>query len=307
MDATHLISLALGSSWASGINLYAALVTFGLLGVTGALHLPPGWELLMNPLVIAASGLMYMVEFTADKVPGGDSVWDAIHTFIRIPAGAVLAFSSVYHVDPALAMAAGIVGGTVSAANHSTKAGLRLAINTSPEPFSNWAMSVTEDGLVFSGVLISAFHPAVFIFLAVTWLLLLIWILPKIWRFVGTVFRKAKSLVKNGVVKTPADTAHGKPVNAVPKSNFVPLVQKEIRRTPAVHANESVGPLTVQVMLDNKWHDLESYSDGMSQFDMSVIADKLISSGRTKRIRFVHSIKDNVTNTVGYKVVFSKS
>ena len=141
----QVIALTMGAAWASGINLYAAILVLGLMGATGNMTLPADLQILANPLVIGAAGLMYLVEFVADKVPGVDSGWDTVHTFIRIPAGAMLAAGAVGEVNPALTLAAIVVGGGLAAATHTTKAGSRVMINTSPEPVTNWAASLTED------------------------------------------------------------------------------------------------------------------------------------------------------------------
>ncbi|MEX0614318.1 MAG: DUF4126 domain-containing protein, partial [Methylophaga sp.] len=144
MDAVSLIALSMGIAWASGINLYAAVFMLGYLANTGHMVLPADMLVLSDPLVMMAAAVMYCVEFFADKVPGVDTGWDTIHTFIRIPAGAVLAASAVGELSPAAELAAGLLGGTLAAGSHATKAGSRLLINTSPEPFSNWAASIGE-------------------------------------------------------------------------------------------------------------------------------------------------------------------
>ncbi len=184
------IALTMGVAWASGLNLYAAVAMLGLGGALGYVDLPPTLQVVQDPLVILAAGFMYCVEFMADKTPGVDSGWDALHTFIRIPAGAALAAGAVGDVSPALTIAAGLVGGTVTAATHATKAGSRMLINTSPEPFSNWAASFAEDIAVFAGLWAALKHPVVFLVLFVVFLLLLCWFLPKLWRGVRLMFRK---------------------------------------------------------------------------------------------------------------------
>ncbi len=186
----HTIALTMGVAWASGINLYAALLVLGLGGATGNIDLPPSLEVLQDPLVILAAGTMYAVEFFADKTPGVDSGWDTLHTFIRIPAGAMLAAGAVGDVTPALEIAAGILGGSMAATSHFTKAGTRLLINTSPEPFSNWFASFSEDLLVLAGLWTALYNPLLFLFLLLAFILLVIWLLPKIIRAVIAVFRK---------------------------------------------------------------------------------------------------------------------
>jgi len=182
------ISLTLGASWASGINLYAAIFMLGMMGTTGSFDLPPGLEILQNPLVIGAAGLMYAVEFVADKIPVVDSSWDAIHTFIRIPAGAALAYGAAGELGPAAAIAATIVGGGMATTTHATKAGTRALINTSPEPFTNWTASVSEDVAVVGGLWAALNYPWVFLGFLVVFLLLLVWLLPKIFRGIKKVF-----------------------------------------------------------------------------------------------------------------------
>jgi hypothetical protein len=190
------LSLAMGAGWASGINLYAAILVLGLLGTTGNIVLPAGLQVLMNPLVLGAAGVMYLVEFFADKVPGVDTGWDTLHTFIRIPAGALLAAGAVGDVNPAIAVAAGIMGGGLAAASHATKAGTRVLINTSPEPFSNWTASVAEDVAVVGGLWTALHYPWVFIAFIIIFVLLMIWLLPKIWRGIKKVFGFIRDLLK---------------------------------------------------------------------------------------------------------------
>lgn len=182
------ISLALGASWASGINLYAAILVLGFLGVTGNIVLPPDLNILMNPMVIAAAGIMYIVEFVADKIPGVDTGWDTIHTFIRIPAGVLLSAGAVGDINPAVTLTAGILGGGMAAGSHALKSGSRVMINTSPEPFTNWTASVVEDVTVIGGLWTALHYPWAFIIFAFVFVLLMIWLLPKIWRGVKKIF-----------------------------------------------------------------------------------------------------------------------
>jgi hypothetical protein len=187
-NLTQTIALTLGASWASGINLYATVLVLGFLGASGTIDLPAGLEILSDPLVMFAAGAMYMVEFFADKVPGVDSAWDGLHTFIRIPAGALMAAGSVGDVGPAGDLAVALLGGAVAAASHATKSGTRVLINTSPEPFTNWTASVAEDLGVVGGLLLAVKHPAVFLVLLALFFILLIWLLPKLWRGIKRVF-----------------------------------------------------------------------------------------------------------------------
>ncbi len=189
MDLTQTIALTMGIAWASGINLYAAVLMLGLMGATGHIVLPPDLEPLTNPLVIGAAGFMYCVEFFADKVPGVDTSWDALHSFVRIPAGAVLAAGAVGPVSVEAQIAAALVGGSLAAATHATKAGGRLLINTSPEPVSNWTVSICEDIAVIAGLWTALNYPWVFLGLLALFIAVMIWLLPKIWRGVVAVFR----------------------------------------------------------------------------------------------------------------------
>ena len=179
-----VIALSMGVAWASGINLYAAILVLGLLGSTGNMVLPANLQILANPLILFAAGAMYLVEFAADKVPGVDNSWDTLHTFIRIPAGAALAAGAVGEVDPVVSLAVAIVGGGLTAGTHATKAGSRVLINTSPEPFSNWIASLGEDVLVVAGLFTALHYPLVFIVLLILFVFMMVWLLPKIWRVV---------------------------------------------------------------------------------------------------------------------------
>ncbi len=189
MDIVQPIAVALGASWASGINLYAAVLTLGVLGITGNMVLPPDLQILANPMVIGAAALMYGIEFFADKIPGVDTLWDTLHTFIRIPAGAILAAGAVGDVGMGAELAAALVGGTLAASTHAAKAGTRAVVNTSPEPFSNWTLSIGEDIAVFTGMWAAVKHPWIFIALLIVFIALMVWLLPKMWRGVRRVFR----------------------------------------------------------------------------------------------------------------------
>jgi len=188
----QLIALSMGVAWASGINLYAAILTLGIAGATGNIELPPGLQVLSDPMVIGAAGLMYGVEFFADKIPVVDTGWDMIHTFVRVPAGVLLAAGSVGDLSSAAGITAGILGGGMALTTHSAKAGTRALINTSPEPFSNWTASILEDIAVFSGLWMALNQPLLFIILLIVFILLMVWLLPKLWRGIKTVFTALK-------------------------------------------------------------------------------------------------------------------
>ena len=187
-DILHTLTLALGASWASGINLYATIFVLGFSAINGAFILPPGLEVLSNPMVIGAAGLMYCVEFFADKIPGIDTSWDVIHTFVRIPAGAMLAAGALGDMGMAAEITAAILGGTIATTTHATKAGSRVLINTSPEPFTNWGASIGEDITVFTGLWMALNHPVWFLIAFVLFVLLMVWLLPKLWRGIKKVF-----------------------------------------------------------------------------------------------------------------------
>lgn len=188
MGVIETIALSMGIAWASGINLYATLATLGILSATGNVVLPEQLDILAHPAVIGAAGFMYCVEFFADKIPGVDSAWDSIHSFIRIPAAAVLAATALGDVNPAIELSAALLGGGLAATSHTMKAGTRVLINTSPEPFTNWAASITEDVVVFAGLGAALYEPTFFLGFLVLFILASIWLLPKIWRGVKGVF-----------------------------------------------------------------------------------------------------------------------
>lgn len=181
MDATTL-ALITGLGWTSGLRFYAVLFFLGLLHRTGIYLLPGSLDMLAHPWVLGISGLLFVTEFFADKIPGVDTLWDAVHTFIRIPGGALLAAAAVAGGDPGLALAAGLLGGTVAAGAHFTKAGSRALINTSPEPFSNWTASFTEDAVSLGALWMALLHPLLFLGMLALFVLIALWLLPKLWR-----------------------------------------------------------------------------------------------------------------------------
>ena len=191
MDETlSAAALAGGMSWASGLRLYMTLFMAGTLGRLGWLELPSSLQVLESPWVLGVAGLLLVVEFLADKIPGVDSAWDAVQTFIRIPAGAVLSAAALGNIDPAWTVVAGLLGGTLAASAHFTKAGSRALINTSPEPFSNWAASFSEEAVVATGLWAAFFHPWLWFVLLLLFLLLALWLMPKLWRGMRWLFRK---------------------------------------------------------------------------------------------------------------------
>jgi len=193
MGLVNTIALVMVVGWASGINLYAVILTLGILGSTGSLILPESMRLLTSPEIIALACFMYVVEFIVDKIPAFDSVWDAVHTFIRIPAGAVLAAAIMGRVDPALIVMAMLVGAMLSAGSHGLKMSTRLFINTSPEPFSNWAASTFEDILVVAGIMTALYHPIIFLLLLTLFIALVIWLIPKLFSALKSVFLRVRN------------------------------------------------------------------------------------------------------------------
>ena len=192
-DTISAAALAGGLAWASGVRLYMALFIAGWFGRMGWIGLPPALEVLQSPWVMAVTGLLLVVEFLADKVPSVDSVWDALQTFIRIPAGAVLAAATMGQMDPAWITIAGLLGGTIAAGAHFTKAGSRALINTSPEPFTNWIASFSEEAAVVVSLWAAFFHPLIMFALLIVFFILSLWLLPKLWRGLHWFFRKLKT------------------------------------------------------------------------------------------------------------------
>jgi hypothetical protein len=202
LDTWQLIALAATLGWASGIRLYAVLFIVGAVGYAGWFELPTHLRVLSHPLVLSASGFMVAVEFFADKFPGFDSVWDVVHTFVRIPAGAALAASVFGDSPPAWTLAAAILGGTLAAGSHFTKAGTRVVLNTSPEPFSNWAASFGEDPLVGTMLYLALAYPIASLIVLMLILAASIWMLPKLWRAIRAIFKR----IATWLGQRPADT-----------------------------------------------------------------------------------------------------
>ena len=193
LDLPQLVAIAAALGWASGLRLYAVVFLTGLAGWLGWVVLPGGLQVLQSPWVLGASGLMLFIEFFVDKIPGLDTVWDAVHTFVRIPAGAVLAAAVFGGDEASWTTVAALLGGTLAATSHVAKATTRAAVNTSPEPFSNIALSLAGDGAVPLALWLSWAHPFVFMpllavaliaMLAATWLL---------WRFLRNAIRRFAS------------------------------------------------------------------------------------------------------------------
>ncbi|HMU35073.1 MAG TPA: DUF4126 domain-containing protein [Pyrinomonadaceae bacterium] len=189
MEWLSTLSLALGSAWTSGINLYATISVLGLLQKFGGVKLPGGLEALDNWWIIGIAGGLYIVEFAADKIPYVDSVWDVIHTFIRVPAGAVVAYAATSQLDPTVTISAALLGGGLALASHGTKAAARVTANLSPEPISNWTLSIVEDIIAFVGTLLAVFAPILVAVILVLFLIGFLWFLPKILRRLARMLR----------------------------------------------------------------------------------------------------------------------
>jgi Domain of unknown function (DUF4126) len=190
MDMPQLLALAAVLGWASGLRLYAVVFMTGLAGVMGWIPLPKGLLLLQHPAMLAGSGFMLFVEFFADKIPGVDSLWDIVHSVIRVPAGAALA-AGVFGADSAtMGTVAALLGGSLAATSYATKVTTRAAVNTSPEPFSNIAVSLMEDGLVVGAMWLATNHPVAFGIALVITLVLMVILLVTLFRFLKTVARR---------------------------------------------------------------------------------------------------------------------
>jgi len=211
MGTLEALSLAMGTAWTSGINLYATVAALGIAGRAEMINLPPDLQVLMHPAVIAVACIMYVIEFFADKVPYVDSGWDVLHTFIRVPAGAILAARSLGDMNPALELVALLGGGAIALAAHGTKATTRLAINASPEPFSNWFASVTEDLAVLGGIWMIFNHPVLMLILVLSFLALVAWLAPKLFRLAKRGFQALCDRLRGIKPDQPAPTGSPQP------------------------------------------------------------------------------------------------
>ena len=192
LDTPHLIAIAAALGWASGLRLYAVIFLTGLAGRLGLVALPPGLHVLQQPLVLWASGAMLAIEFVVDKVPWLDSLWDAVHTVVRIPAGAMLAASVFGGDNESWAVIAGLLGGTLAATAHAAKATTRAAVNTSPEPFSNIALSLSGDAAVPSMLWLSWVHPWVFFAILAVVLVAMVALTTRLFRFARGTFAQLR-------------------------------------------------------------------------------------------------------------------
>ena len=194
MNFISTLAIAMGASWVSGINLYAAVATLGLLSRFSSLKLPGELEVLTSWWVIGFALFLFVVEFIADKIQVVDSIWDVIHTFIRIPAGAIIAATAFGDFDRRIQVIALLLGGGLALSSHGTKAATRALINTSPEPLSNIVVSLAEDALVIGSVLLAVFLPVAVFLVIAAGLAFSIWLLPKVIRFFQSVGRSVRRL-----------------------------------------------------------------------------------------------------------------
>jgi hypothetical protein len=194
MEWFSTLSLALGTAWTSGINLYATVTILGMLQKFGATKLPMGLTVLDNWWIIGIAAFLFAVEFFADKIPYVDSVWDVVHTFIRVPAGAVMAYAATNEMDPTVATVATLLGGGLALSSHGTKSALRATANLSPEPVSNWILSLAEDAIAIVGSLLAVFLPVVIAIVLVVFVVIFGWFAPKIFRAMRRLYNAIKSL-----------------------------------------------------------------------------------------------------------------
>lgn len=188
MEWFSTLTLALGTAWTSGINLYATVAVLGLLQRFGSIKLPGGLDVLDNWWIIGIAGGLYLIEFFADKIPYVDSVWDVIHTFIRVPAGAAVAYAATNQMDPSVYTIATLLGGGLAFSSHGTKAALRAGANLSPEPVSNWVLSIVEDIIAFVGAILAVFAPVIIAIVLVIFIIFFLWFFPKVVRAVRRIF-----------------------------------------------------------------------------------------------------------------------
>jgi hypothetical protein len=192
MELFHALGLALGTSFAAGLNLYATLLTAGLLHRFGVVQLPATLDVVAHPAILAIAGVLFVVEFIADKVPLVDTTWDLVHTLIRPLAAAVLAIAGTAGADPVWQLGAGLLAGSVALTSHGAKASTRAAVNASPEPLSNWLLSFTEDGLAIGLTVLAITHPIVASIVVLLLLIVAVLLIRSLFRFVRARFRRAE-------------------------------------------------------------------------------------------------------------------
>ena len=207
MEWFSTLTLALGSAWTSGINLYATVTVLGLLQKFALTKLPGGLDVLDNWWIIGVAGFLYLVEFFADKIPYVDSVWDVVHTFIRVPAGAIVAYAATSEMDAGVYTIAALVGGGFAFSSHGTKAAVRAAANLSPEPVSNWILSIVEDIIAFAGTLLAVFAPIIIAIVLVIFFIFFVWFAPKIFRAIRRIFSAIRAFFAGESFKEVAKKA----------------------------------------------------------------------------------------------------
>ena len=184
------LAIALGAGWASGLNVYAAVLVLGVGQWLGLIVLPHDLQVLGSLPVQAVAAVLFALNFFADKIPYVDSLNDLLHTVVRVPTGALLAYGAADQLGPEVAVIAGLLGGTMAAGSHVAKTGSRALINTSPEPLSNIAASFAVDGVVIGGLVLAIAHPIIFLALLALFVAVLVWLLPKLVRLVLVPFRR---------------------------------------------------------------------------------------------------------------------
>jgi hypothetical protein len=207
MDWFSTLTLALGSAWTSGINLYATVSVLGLLQKFSAVKLPGGLDVLDNWWIIGVAGGLYIIEFVADKVPYVDSVWDVVHTFIRVPAGAAVAYAATNQMDASATVIATLLGGGLAFSSHGTTAALRATANLSPEPVSNWILSIVEDIIAFAGTILAVVAPVLIAIVLGIFLIFFVWFFPKVIRAIMRLFRGIRALFRGESFKEVARKA----------------------------------------------------------------------------------------------------
>jgi len=207
MDWFSTLSLAFGSAWTSGINLYATVTVLGLLQKFGFAKLPGGLDVLDNWWIIGVAAALYAIEFFADKIPYVDSIWDVIHTFIRVPAGLIVAYAATADLDPSITIPAALIGGGLALSSHGTKAAVRVGANLSPEPVSNWVLSLVEDVIAFIGTLLAVFSPVLIAIVLAIFVIFFLWFFPKVLRAMRKLFSGIAALLRGEGLRAAARKA----------------------------------------------------------------------------------------------------
>jgi hypothetical protein len=208
MEWFSTITLALGSAWTSGINLYATVSVLGLLQKFALTKpLPGGLDVLDNWWIIGIAGGLYLIEFVADKVPYVDSVWDVVHTFIRVPAGAAVAYAATTNEATSVHVIATLLGGGLALSSHGTKAALRAGANLSPEPVSNWVLSIVEDVIAFAGAILAVFAPVLIAIVLLVFGVIFVWFAPKVFRAIKRLLNGIRALFSGASFKEVARKA----------------------------------------------------------------------------------------------------